>query len=111
MEDIRILGDVQKLSLKDGDTVVLLTDRLLTQEQVQRITNSLLSTFPRNKAVVMQDGMKLGVMGNDDRLDRIEQKLDLLIAALAEDQEDQEQGFDLEGNELGKERDDTQSLG
>jgi hypothetical protein len=35
-----------------------------------------------------------------DQLDRIEAKLDALLAALAEDEPEQEQQFDLDGNEI-----------
>lgn len=44
------------------------------------------------------------------RLDRIERKLDTLIAALAEDEEGEQPGSDLEGNPIPRERDQSQSL-
>ncbi|MCC2632170.1 MAG: hypothetical protein K0S48_56 [Ramlibacter sp.] len=51
-------------------------------------------------------------MTEDDRaqLDRIERKLDSLIAALAADEEDQPELEDLEGRQFGGERVGTQSL-
>lgn len=47
-----------------------------------------------------------------EQLNRIEAKLDLLIQALAEEleQEDDNQPTDLNGNPYGGERDDTQPL-
>lgn len=48
-----------------------------------------------------QDGA-LDRQGNEsmDQLDRIEAKLDALLAALADDEEQDEVQFDLEGNEI-----------
>jgi hypothetical protein len=47
-----------------------------------------------------------------EQLNRIEAKLDLLIQALAEEleQENDSQPTDLNGNTYGRERDDTQPL-
>lgn len=44
------------------------------------------------------------------RLDRIEQKLDTLIAALAEDEDQEGPTMDLEGNTLPAAREDGQEL-
>lgn len=44
------------------------------------------------------------------QLDRIEAKLDALLEALAEDHEEEEQHFDLDGNPLPAERDQGQPL-
>lgn len=43
-------------------------------------------------------------------LQRIERKLDTLIAALAADEEQEDQTVDLEGQQFGGARDGTQSL-
>lgn len=56
----------------------------------------------------MQDGEVAGVLRPGERwlvkepsqLDRIEAKLDMLIDALAEDEPEQEQQFDLDGNAI-----------
>ena len=45
-----------------------------------------------------------------DPLQRIEAKLDYLIMALAEDDEDEEPTDDLEGNVAGGPRDETEEL-
>lgn len=52
-------------------------------------------------------------MNEDDsqRLVRIERKLDVLIAALAADEEQEPDLLDLEGQTFGGERDDRESLG
>ncbi len=50
-----------------------------------------------------------GANSHEARLDRIEAKLDALIAALAEDEEDQPTRT-LDGDESGGERDQTQGL-
>jgi hypothetical protein len=49
-----------------------------------------------------------------DQLDRIEAKLDLLLELLidqAEEEAEQEEDLDLDGNPIGLERDQSQSLG
>ena len=55
----------------------------------------------RPRAGHRQDGA-LDRQGNEsmDQLDRIEAKLDMLIDALADDEPEQEQQFDLDGNEI-----------
>lgn len=45
-----------------------------------------------------------------DRLARIEAKLDALLDALAEDEDEQEAGVDLDGNAVGGERDEGETL-
>lgn len=44
------------------------------------------------------------------QLDRIEAKLDALLDALAEDDDEQEAGVDLDGNAVGGERDEGETL-
>jgi hypothetical protein len=46
-----------------------------------------------------------------DMLKRIEAKLDTLISALADGEEDEEPSLTLDGHPSGGERDQTQSLG
>jgi predicted DNA-binding antitoxin AbrB/MazE fold protein len=95
MDKVRVLGDLQKVSLKDGDTVALLVDQNLTKDQTDRINDYLGRAFPNNKAVVLQAGMRIGVLGNDDRIDRIESRLDAiaeLLAVLLDSVQDEECG-------------------
>lgn len=47
----------------------------------------------------------------ETQLDRIERKLDTLIKALAEEEDQQEPASTLEGLPAGQERDQTQGLG
>jgi hypothetical protein len=48
-------------------------------------------------------------MSEPSQLDRIEAKLDALIQALSEEDQDQP-GYDLNGNPLGIDRDESQEL-
>jgi len=49
-------------------------------------------------------------MTEPTQLDRIEAKLNLLIQALAEEDQEFEPGYDLNGNPLGIDRDESQEL-
>jgi len=49
-------------------------------------------------------------MNQPTQLDRIEAKLDILIQALGEEDQEFEPGYDLDGNPLGIDRDESQEL-
>jgi hypothetical protein len=49
-------------------------------------------------------------MTEPSQLDRIEAKLDLLIQALGEEEQEFEPGYDLNGNPAGMDRDESQEL-
>ena len=49
-------------------------------------------------------------MNEPSQLDRIEAKLDLLIQALSEEDQEVEPGYDLDGNPAGMDRDESQEL-
>lgn len=98
------------MSIKPDDVVVISFPGYLTQDQRTSINEWAKGSFPSNKVMVMEAGATLGTLGNDDRMQRIEAKLDSLIAALAEDDPEQEPGVDLDGNDVGGERDTTQTL-
>lgn len=62
----QVLGDIQKVSCKPGDVIVIehhlplsTGDRIKVQEQFQKL-------FPGNQVVVMQAGMKMKVVGKDE---------------------------------------------
>jgi hypothetical protein len=111
---IRFLGDVQRLTLLPGDTVVVSVAEQISDETAFRIRQHLAQFFTTNQVIVLGHGMKLGVMAADGgELSRIEAKLDTMIAALAEYAEDEEEApaVDLSGNPCGRDRDQSQSLG
>lgn len=116
MDKVRVLGDLQKVSLKDGDTVALLVDQNLTKDQTDRINDYLGRAFPNNKAVVLQAGMRIGVLGNDDRIDRIESRLDAIAELLAvlldsvQQEDEQEPNIDLDGEVIERIKDEQQWL-
>ncbi len=64
--EIRYLGDVQRLALKPGDTLVLSIDQHLSDEIANRLSKELRQRlhgdFP---VIVLSAGMKLGVIGID----------------------------------------------
>lgn len=92
----------------EGD-LVLTVARALTDKQREQLRSSLEDALPGRKVLVLQDGMKLGRLGDQEQLARIESKLDTLIAALASDDEDEPQ-FTLDGDRMPPDRKDGQPL-
>ncbi len=61
-EEIRYLGDVQKLSLEKGDVVVLSIPGTITQEVTDRLRNKLQDVLPGCRILILSEGMRLGVL-------------------------------------------------
>lgn len=99
------------MSTTAHDVIVQLT-KDLTQQQSTQLAKELRAAFPHKQVVVLPPGV---VVSHSEQLDRIEQKLDTLIAALAEEQDDQEEQqhlVTLDGETIAAgDRDQTQSLG
>lgn len=98
-------------SLPDG-TAIFEIDQHLSQEQYAQLRDSLQRNLEAEAlAIVLPPGVRLAT--NPAQLDRIEQKLDALIKALAAEGEEEQgaQGTSLDGEPLACERDQSQSLG
>ena len=61
-----ILGDVQKLSLKEGDTVVVNCKVPLSPNDRQKVHETFVKAFPNNQIMVMMPGMSLEVISKTD---------------------------------------------
>ena len=96
--------------MEPGDTLVLSADRCLSKDQRDSLRSLLAQQFPGNKCLVVDGGMKLGVIAKSDRMERIEQKLDILISALAEEELVDASTISLDGQVLGRDRDESQPL-
>lgn len=113
---VQIVDAVQALDLPPGATLVLMAERSISMEQAERLKGYLVGRFPGHEVLVLSDGLKVGVINPtaNDRLERIEQNLQLLAAnvlrladALSDDQEehpDDTINRDLEGIIHGGER-------
>lgn len=105
------LDRIEAMSIKPDDVVVLSYQNILTQDQRVAVAKWAERNLPAGQKVfVIDGGATIGILGNDERMARIEAKLDSLITALAEDDPEQEPGVDLDGNDVGGERDTTQTL-
>ncbi|GAB2913793.1 hypothetical protein [Paralcaligenes ginsengisoli] len=91
MNEITVLAAMQKLDLQPGDTVVLSVSNLINEEQRRVINDFAARTFPDNQVVILGSEIQIGTMGSDDRLTRLEAKLDVLLAAFGAPAEDDEQ--------------------
>jgi len=100
------LKDMGQAKLVDG-TLVLETEQYFSQRQREQMREHLSVAFPGRRFVVLEGGMRVS---RHEQLDRIEAKLDRLLAALAEDEQDEPQGFDLEGQPMPAPRNPTEPL-
>lgn len=66
-ESINFLGDLQRIEAKPGDRFVLMTDRPVSAEMAQRITDEWKRFMGPDapRIMVLSDGIKLGVVGFD----------------------------------------------
>lgn len=61
--EIRYLGDVQRLTFNEGDTLVLTVNRPISEEIVARLREDLESVFGKDrKYLILGEGMKIGVL-------------------------------------------------
>lgn len=96
--------------IQDGETaIVVSTPHHISSDQRQHLKEIVRKAFPGRRVLIADGGMQVREVGIEEKLDRIEAKLDALIEALAEDDE-QEESFDLDGNPIGGQRDTTESL-
>ena len=71
--EIKFLGDLQRLELKEGDQFVLTCDRILSYEQAAVILKSWNFFMPDIKLLVLDGGMKLGTIGAE-QLKKVNEK-------------------------------------
>lgn len=60
--EIKYLGDVQKLSLSPGDTIVIKAAEPLSEADVMRIRDSMSGIFEDHRVLVLDKTMELGVL-------------------------------------------------
>jgi hypothetical protein len=65
-QEIRYLGDVQKLTLGEGDIVVISVDDYLSQEAAEHIKRHVSGLLDGRKVLVLGKGMKIGVLSEKD---------------------------------------------
>ena len=65
-EEIRYLGDVQRLVLMEGDIVVISVDEYLSLEMSRRIKSAAQEIVADHKVMVLGKGMKIGVLSQKE---------------------------------------------
>ena len=101
---------IERMNLDPSDTVVLSTEHMLDDDTAMHLRQRLEGLLPGHKVLVLDNGLRISAIGHEAGLRRIEEKLDRLIEALAED------GIEppartLDGDLFpNAERDQTQSL-
>lgn len=91
---------------REAEPVVIESDLRLTAQQAADLYENARHAWPGRKVVVLDKGIRVS---RDEQLDRIEAKLDRLLEALAEE-EDDSPTHDLEGNLLPRQRDTSETL-
>lgn len=68
-QEIRYLGEVQRLEMKPGDVLVLKVDNFLTVDAKSHIRDVLKAAIGETgaKALILERGMEIGVLGSPDK--------------------------------------------
>jgi len=93
---------MDKKTLHEGDVAVMFNN-ILSIDQMKNIRDSLSAQFPDRRFLVLDGGATVASI-SPDQLDRIEAKLDALLEALAQEEDEPLQAFDLDGNPVPSER-------
>lgn len=64
-DEVRYLGDVQRLTLNDGDRVVLSVPGPISEDCAMRLREAAEHCLGGIQVLVLSDGIKLGVIGAD----------------------------------------------
>lgn len=63
-EQLNIIGELQRVQLRDGDTLVITTDQHLPADAAARLRNLVYTTInPETNVLVLDGGLKVGVVG------------------------------------------------
>ncbi len=76
---------VERMQLDPSDTVVISTDNLVDDFTRERMQYELQKILPGHSLLILDQGMRISAIGHGAGITRIEEKLDRLIEALAED--------------------------
>lgn len=97
--------------MQTNDTIVITFQDRLKPEQRSEAKHYAECAFPGKTVVILDGGTMAGTVGQAAMLERIEAKLDAFLAALAEDDDDLEPEYDLDGNPIENgERNQNESL-
>lgn len=55
---------IKKVNLKKDDVIVLTTERILTDERAIRIKKQIKNIFPKNKIIIVANGVTLKIINN-----------------------------------------------
>lgn len=64
-QEIRYLGDVQRLSLHPGDVIVLKVTGKVSEEMGRHLKGTMENVMPGHKCLVLESGMEIGLIGKD----------------------------------------------
>jgi len=61
-EDIKFLGTLQIVPVKSGDTIILMTEQIMSNGRKEKLQAYWQNKFTKNQVVFIPDGVKLGVL-------------------------------------------------
>ena len=76
---------IERMQLDPSDTIVLSSEHTLDTDTCARLKKHLEGLLPGHKVLVLDGGLRISAIGHESGLRRIEEKLDRLIEALAEE--------------------------
>lgn len=59
-------GVVSNVKICDGDTIIIASDIILSQEVTNKIKKDVQNIFKNNKVMILEDGMKMGVISKEE---------------------------------------------
>lgn len=66
VDEIRYLGDLQRLSLKPGDKLVLTMKGHVSVQMAENIAAQVKKTIGDVPLIVLEEGMTIGAIGSDE---------------------------------------------
>jgi hypothetical protein len=64
--EIKYLGDVQRLVLREGDRLVITYHGTMSEAQVRRMREQIETSMPGVRVLVLCEGMKIGVLAKEE---------------------------------------------
>lgn len=65
-EQVDLLCSIQKLDVKDGDVIVLMTDRVLSKVTVENIKGAVKESLKKSgfdvNVLILEEGLKIGIL-------------------------------------------------
>jgi hypothetical protein len=65
VNEINLIGDLARLDLRPGDTLVLMAERIFSADQRSYLTQRMREHFPQHEVLILDGGAKLAAVRPD----------------------------------------------